>query len=95
VKLTDLSFEPQLGFDLLGLILLDGNGIIDSLFGAGEFTFDPVPDRRYYVNVFGEGAGEFDAGVYGVRITAVPIPGAVLLLGSGLFGLVLVRRRKR
>jgi len=95
LTLMDLSPEPELGFNFLGLVLLDSNAAqIGFLSGPGEFTFDAVANQKYYVNVFGEGAGEFDAGVYGVRVSAVPIPGAALLMGSGLFLLALVRRRK-
>jgi hypothetical protein len=93
VTLTDLSPQPELGFNFLGLTLLDTNGIIDSLFGAGEFAFDPVPNQKYYVNVFGEGSGEYGAAVYGVQVAAVPIPAAVWLLGGGLIGLVGLRRK--
>lgn len=51
---------------------------------------------NYYVVGFGDGAGDgdFDDLVVAVKANPVPIPGAVWLLGSGLLGLVGIRRKK-
>jgi hypothetical protein len=62
---------------------------------AVNFAFDPVT-AKYFKAVF----GEYDA--YGARVneldaitTPVPIPAAVWLLGSGLVGLLGLRRLKK
>jgi hypothetical protein len=95
VTLSDLSPAPEFGWKFLGMTLFSEDGVDGFLTAPGEFTYDAVPGQLYWVSIMGEGAGDFRAGLYRVEIKAVPIPGAALLLGSGLFGLVLVRRRKR
>ena len=95
VKLSDLSEAPNFGFDFLYLSITTSTGQIDSIVGPGSFTFDAVDGETYFVNVFGEGAGNKLSGLFGVEITAVPIPTSLLLLGPGLLGLIFLRRRKR
>ena len=58
-------------------------------------TFDN--DSLYYVVGFGDGADDhdYDDLVIAVKANPVPIPAAVWLLGSGLLGLVGIRRRKK
>jgi hypothetical protein len=61
---------------------------------AGNFMFDPVTASKFKAeftqfNLSGARVNELDA------ITAVPIPAAVWLLGSGLIGLIGVRRFRK
>ena len=91
VSLTDLSDPPETDFNTLGMLLFDSNGIIDTLFGPGNFTYEAEPNQKYLINVFVD-AG-FSTGEFGVKVETVPIPAAVWLLGGGLLGLVGLRRR--
>ena len=99
IDLSDSDYsDGQLGikiFKLSGTLLSSytdtDTGLFADLFDTGY---------NYYVVGFGDGAGnvnfeDFDDLVVAVRADAVPIPGAVWLLGSGLLGLVGIRRRKK
>ncbi len=69
-----------------GLVVAkDGNEYLDynNYFSAGTYS----------LFVSGTAVGT-KGGIYAASINAVPIPGAALLLGSALIGLVGVRRRK-
>ena len=94
VTLSDLSIPPNFGFDFLFLAITTATEMIASIVGPGQFTFTAIPGETYFVNVFGVGGGDFDTGLFGVEIKAVPIPASLLLFGSGLFGLIFLRRRK-
>ncbi len=94
VTLSDLSEAPSFGFEFLYLSITTAADFIDSIVGPGSFTFTAIPGETYFVNVFGVGDGNFFTGLFGVEIAAVPIPPSLLLLGSGLLSLIIVRRRK-
>ncbi|MGA9030936.1 MAG: hypothetical protein WB402_00220 [Sulfuricaulis sp.] len=95
--ITDLTFFPGSSFGTVAL------GISTSLhlFGStalvspsandsASFPFTATPGK-YFSNVVGTCTGLCS---YGVEITAVPLPPAILLFGSGIFGLMLISRRK-
>jgi hypothetical protein len=94
VTLSDLSEAPTFGITFIYLAISTSTDFIDSTFGPGSFTFTADPGETYFVNVFGIGGGELFTGLFGVNITAVPIPTSLLLFGSGILGLVFLRRRK-
>ena len=93
VTLSDLSVAPFFGFDELYLILTTSTGLVDSLSGPGSILFDATPGETYFANVFGTGGGNVGAGLFGIEITAVPVPPAILLLGSGIFALLALKKR--
>jgi hypothetical protein len=95
VTLSDLSESPFFGFSFLYLNITLGGTTVDSIVGPGIFEFTAVPNETYFANIIGTGAGTAGAGLFGIEITAVPIPTSLMLLGSGLLGLIYVRRRKR
>ncbi len=94
VILSDLSEATTFGFNFLYLSITTATGPVDSIFGPGQFQFTATPGDTYWVNVIGEGGGTFGAGLFGVEITAVPIPASILLFGSGILSMVFFRRRK-
>ena len=91
--LTDLSEAPDFGFDYLYLSITSSTETLGSTTGPGIFTFLVELGKKYFVNIFGTGSGNNDAGLYGVEVVATPIPGAIWLLGSGLVGLGYLKRR--
>jgi hypothetical protein len=93
--LSDLSEDPVFGFDFLYLSITTATDTVDSIVGPGTFSFLAIPGETYFANVFGTGGGDVDAGLFGVEVTAVPIPPSLILLGSSLIGLVFLRRRVR
>jgi hypothetical protein len=93
--LTDLSSDP-LGFKYLYLSITTASDVLipfTSVTDSGSFTFDVTPDESYFANVFGRGTGRTKTGLYGLKVSTVPIPSAFLLLASGIIGLIGVRRR--
>jgi len=93
--LSDLSEDPLFGFDFLYLSITTATGTVDSIVGPGSFPFAAIPGETYFANIFGTGGGTVGAGLFGLEVTAVPIPPSLILLGSSLLGLVLLRRRVR
>ena len=95
--LSDLSEDPYFGFDFLFLSITTSTGIVDSTVGPGSFPFVAIPGETYFANVFGipDDTATAGAGLFGVDVTAVPIPPGLILLGTSVFGLILIRRRKR
>jgi hypothetical protein len=97
--ITDLS-EDLLGFEYLYLSIstsLEVLGETDTNDPGGlePISFTAHKGTQYYANVFGVGAGEYETGNFGLQIvgSAVPIPTTLFLLGSGLIGLIGLRRR--
>ena len=95
--LADLSEAPYFGFDFLYLSITTATDPLGSIVGPGSFTFPAVPGETYFANVFGtpDGTTEAGAGLFGIEIKAVPIPPGLILLGTSVFGLILLRRRVR
>ncbi len=92
--ITDLSISPAFGLEDLFLSVSSSTEVLGFRFGEGSFTFDVDFGATYFANVFANGAGDQEAGNFGLKIEAVPIPAAVFLLGSGLLGLIVIRRRR-
>ncbi len=93
--LSDLSEDPIFGFDFLFLSITTATDPVGSIVDPGSFTFAASPGKKYFANIFGTGGGTVGAGLFGVKVTAVPIPPSLILLGSSLIGLVFLRRKVR
>jgi hypothetical protein len=93
--LSDLSTVPFFGFDFLFLSITTSTDTVDSILGPGSFNFSAIPGETYFANIFGTGGGTQGAGLFGVEIKAVPIPPSLILFGSSIFGLVIIRHRVR
>ncbi len=90
--LSDLSFAP-LSFDYLGLSISTSTQTLGKMDGPGCFTFAIDPGTTYFFNVFGDGGGIYNTGLYGLQVTAAPVPAALGLFASGLIALVAIKRR--
>lgn len=90
--LGDLSFGP-LEFAYLGLSISTAATTLGTLDAPGRFFFEGVPGITYYANVFAVGSGDFNTGLFGAQVSAVPLPAPLVMLLSGIVLLVLVRRR--
>ncbi len=86
--LTDFKF-PSAFSSNFGLMVSTSDTTVDSILGAGSFTFDALPGL-YWASVFGGTSQPLDLGLYGVRIEqvnqilATPLPAGLMLLASGL-----------
>ncbi len=92
VTLTDYDFRHP--FDELE-VLIAHSGSPDLLLtqpGSGSFT--AALGTKYSASVSGM-ISEVPGGTFNLLIKAVPIPGGITLLISGLFGVLLLRRRNR
>ena len=62
------------------------------------FSFDGAPGVEYVIDFFAKVAnstsGGTGVGIFHYDVALVPIPASVLLLGSAMLGLVVVRRRR-
>ena len=83
-----LRLDLASGYDTDGDVTLLGLEQNSGLYNAVQVVWGMVPGQNSYLNVSIGVANDDD------NIGAVPIPGAVWLLGSGLLGLVGIRRRK-
>ena len=94
VTLSDLSVEPDTGFRFLALAVTSSWELLGYTFGPGSFLFDADPGRTYYANILGIGGGKSWTGEFGLKVEAVPIPATLMLFGSGILGLLLLKRKR-
>lgn len=98
LTLTDLSFPDPLKD--LGAAVSTSKDKLGQVFGSGSFLFDAEPGISYYLSVFAD-TKYCDLGMFGLNLhtysgtpSAVPVPGALWLFGSGLLGVAGFVRRK-
>ncbi len=93
--LTDFEFPVPMTHT--GLNVTTATESLGSLLAPGSFKFDAAPGE-YFVSFFGFAKpSRISLGQYGIeisRVSAVPVPAAVWLFGSGLLGLIRIARRK-
>lgn len=92
--LTDLSESP-LGFEFLGLFISTSTQNVGSRTTAGSFNFTVTPGKTYFGDVVGVATGDINAGRFGVKIEAIPIPQTLMLLATGIMTIIFIRRRKQ
>ena len=88
--LTDFKFPNAFTGDF-GLSITTDETLVKSIKGPGSFTFQATPDTYYWANVYGFAGEPLNLGLYGVKVVqvmATPLPGAAMLLLSGLVALV-------
>ena len=101
--LTDFNFPAPMTDT--GMNITTTTDSLGSLMAPGSFMFNAMPGT-YFVSFFGFADTHTPAqhghcfhpktqlGMYGIDISAVPVPAAAWLFGSGLIGLAAVARRK-
>lgn len=93
-KATLTDFEFMAPFDVLALAILKGNEIVGPPLSApGMFEFQADPGS-FTANVLGVSGDDPDLSLFRVQVDTVPIPAPALLLASGLFALIGLRRRR-
>lgn len=91
VALVDLEFSDP--FDSLAVGIATTTDSVLFLSAPGTATFSPVLGITYFATVVGVAGGVSGIGTYGLSISTVPLPPALLLLGSNVLGLIAFRRR--
>lgn len=99
--LTDISASPYFGFDFLFLQIATDHLMVyspvDLDAGSTSITFGVSPGENVHALIFGAGQNVvdgFNSGSYLFQVNSVPVPATLLLLGSGLFALTALKRRK-
>jgi hypothetical protein len=104
--LTLFDFDPTLDGSLLDTLLTVDNGIRDDSFsmlfasntGPTPFavaTFTGDLDGFGFANFSTDGVRFGDINLEVTSATVIPLPAGILLLGTGLAGLCLIRTRRR
>jgi hypothetical protein len=91
VTLTDLEFPGA--FDILGVAITTATDSVVELLAPGSKTFSVDFETTYFANVLGLAADDLGAGLFGIKITAVPIPPTLILLGTGLIGFIGLKKK--
>ena len=84
------AFSGEFGMTISATTAGDDR-LVGVVVGPGSFTFQATPNTFYWANVYGFAGKPLDLGLYGVKVvqvSAVPVPGAAMLLMSGLVALV-------
>jgi hypothetical protein len=97
VTLTNVAWPQELAS--LNLVMGTSSGLLGPEMSAGTETFNIGAGGTIFAQWFGQAQGPLDVGVYSMKIsfqsadvTAVPLPGSLILLLSGLALLVWHRR---
>jgi hypothetical protein len=90
---------PLASFDTLLFVITTTGPIsfidaVDGAGGKGMFDFTGAPGVQYWANIVAQLGSPGAVGLFGAEVSLVPIPPTLLLLGSGLLGLVVMRRRR-
>ena len=93
--ISDLSTAPDFDLSFIYLAISTSTDVIDFRFGEGLLNFPVDIGSSYFANVFALGDGLMEAGNFGLKIEAVPIPTTLFLLGSGLIASIGLRRKFR
>lgn len=95
-EMVDFVFPTK--FDEMGLHITDDsfNVIkeISSTTGGFTFTFEAMPGN-YVASVFGDAGGSLDIGLYGLKVSQVPLPTALVMFVSGMLLLLLFTDKDR
>lgn len=88
--LVDFAFPAPL--DILALGITQNGMPLGIGFGTGSFTFNVMTPGTLFAHLAAvpESGGE---GLYGLQIMSVPVPAAIWLLLSGVFGIATIARR--
>jgi hypothetical protein len=101
-KATIADFGNSTPFDTFDTLLFAVTttgpiSFVDIADGAGTmdmFTFTGTPGVQYWANIVALLGSPTAVGLFGAEVSLIPIPPSLLLLGSGLLGLVVMRRRR-
>lgn len=94
-QMTLIDFGVPDPFDSLFFAVTTNSTLEGVIVGSGTSTFLATPEVTYFARIFGDARGGVNLGLFGAQVAVVPLPASAILLGSAMFALLVIGRRRK